>query len=337
MKKNKSLLLAIPAIALMIGGGFLLSWTINSQYGVSSAFVTLSLALLALFIYVAGATLMGRSLHRKNALHPHDGLHTACNPNDGTKFILLYSHHGIESGVLVALLLIAAGALLICFNTGLLSPVWKGFFFCWPMLLFVIGAVCLCNLQLIAGFISLVAGIFFLLEKASVIYPRDIQVEHIMSNFWPTVFIVAGIVIILTFIIRPRRFCKRQPKGNWNDNYVASETENKDGKINYRFIFSGTEQVILDPVFKGGTIDVTFGGMDLDLRRTTLAEGSTTLYVNAVFGGVEIKAPDTWNIEIISKSFAGGVNDERLKYMDVDRSKKLVIYAKCSFGGITIS
>ena len=83
-------------------------------------------------------------------------------------------------------------------------------------------------------------------------------------------------------------------------------------------------------------IEVTFGGIELDLRRTTLAEGDTFLNINVVFGGVEITAPDNWDIEIRPNRFAGGIEDSRVKGLEKDRSRKLIIIAKCTFGGIDI-
>jgi predicted membrane protein len=265
----------------------------------------------------------------------HDSINSLSRNIEGAKFIVHYSNDGIDSGAMLAFLLIAAGALLLSFNFGMFAPVWKSFFFSWPMLVFVIGAICICRWHIITGVVAGAVGVFYLIGKAAPIYPHDIQVESLMSNFWPAVFIVSGIVIILSFIFRSK--CRRRhPKGNWYDDYVPTESENNDGKINYRFVFSGTEQVILDPVFKGGSIETIFGGLELDLRRTTLAEGTTTLYINTVFGGVEIKAPDTWDIEIRSKSVAGGVADQRKNLTDIDRTRKLVLIAKCTIGGVTI-
>ncbi|MDR2915624.1 MAG: cell wall-active antibiotics response protein, partial [Tannerella sp.] len=154
--------------------------------------------------------------------------------------------------------------------------------------------------------------------------------------------VVCGILILLGAIIRPGRFRSgrfrkgHHHKGNWKENYTPGENENSDGKINYQFVFSGTEQVILDPVFKGGRIDVTFGGMELDLRRTSLAEGDTFLSINTTFGGVEITAPDNWDIEIQAKSTIGGVTDSRDKNTEKDRTRKLIIIATCTLGGIEI-
>ena len=315
-EKKTSLLLVLLSVVLMIGGSFLLCWTINTLYGgMTSALVTLTLALASLFIYVLGASVFGRSIRFTNVFH---------------------SHNEVWKSITFALLLIAAGALMICFNTAFLNPAWKPFFLSWQMLLFVVGCMCICRAHFLWGIMVSATGIFFLVEKAATLYPNVILYEHFASTYWPAIFIVLGLVIVLSFFIRPSKCCKRHPKGNWIDDYKPSEYENNDGKINYRFVFSGAEQVILDPVFKGGTIETTFGGLDLDLRRTSLAEGKTFLYVSTVFGGVEIKMPENWDIEIVSKAVAGGINDERLKINDTDHSRKLVIVCKCVFGGITV-
>ena len=325
VKKNNSLLLAMLSIALMIGSGFLLIWVTHVLPRTSvSSLVILLFVLLAVFIYVAGATLMGQSL-RKFKVRQLDRINTSIRSNERGSFVFLYANDGIASGALIAFLFIAIGALQLCFNYGVLDSYLKSFFFSWPLLFFVIGSICIFKRHYITGLIVIAISIF--------IMPVD---TFIQENFWPAVFIVSGIIIFISFIIRPKKCVSKHSNGYWKDDYKPNEAENNNGKINYRFIFGGTEQVILDPVFKGGTIEAIFSGMELDLRRTSLEEGTTDLYINTVFGGVDIKAPDTWYIEIKSKAVAGGVSDTRVKYMDIDRSKRLVIHAKCTFGGITI-
>jgi len=320
-EKNKNWLIVILSIVLMVGGSILLSWTINYLYDKSTLLsngllTSLLLSLLSVFIYVLGAALIGRGIRKRKDYHLHKDL---------------------EDGIMFAFLLIATGALMVCFNTALLNPVWKSFFLSWQMLVFVIGAIGISRLHYVWGTLFSAAGVFFLFEKATVIYPNIFFYENFTATYWPVIFIVLGIVIVLSYFVRPKKYCGRHPKGNWKEGYMPNEHENIDGKINYRFVLSGTEQVILDPVFKGGTIETVLGGIELDLRRTTLPEGKTTLYINTVLGGVEISAPDNWDIEIVSKSFAGGVNDERqFKTKEADSSRKLVIVAKCTLGGITI-
>jgi len=314
--KNNAILSTVIAFACIIGSSVLLSWTINALYTTSSALIVISLMLISVFSYVAGASIIGKNINKSS---------------------IRKNYGGVRNGIIFALLLIGAGLLLLCFNTGTFPVIWKSFFFSWPMLLFIIGAIHICRFHFISGIILAAIGKYFLLSEISKIYPDTIAYEQFLSTYWPAGIILLGILIFLSFIIRPERFKKhRHHKGNWKESYTPNEQENQDGKINYQFIFSGTEQVILDPEFKGGNIDLTFGGMELDLRHTSLPKGDTYLYVNALFGGLEISVPDNWDIEVRTKSVVGGVSDSRVKNTDKDQESKLILVAKCTFAGIEI-
>ena len=315
-EESKNWLIVILSIVLMVGGSILLGFTINDLYSTISAFLALSLSLSSVFIYILGASLIGKGLRKRKVNHPGNDL---------------------EDGIMFAFLLIAAGALMVGFNTELLNPEWKKFFLSWQMVVFVIGSATISRLHFFWGALFSAAGVFFLVEKATAVYPAIIHYENFTATYWPVILIVLGVIIALSFFIRPKKSCGSHSKGKWTDDCMSNENENNDGKINYRFVLSGTEQVILDPVFKGGTIETVLGGLELDLRHTSLAEGKTMLHINTVLGGVEIKAPEDWNIELVSKSVAGGVFDERRSTaVDKDHSRKLVIVAKCTLGGITI-
>lgn len=328
--EKKNWPVVIFSILLMVGGSILLSFTINILFSTTSAFVTLSLSLLSVFIYIFGASLFGRGIKYRKAYHVKKEL------TEGIKFEY-HIQKDLMEGTMFAFFLIAIGALMVCFNTELLNPLWKKFFLSWQMLVFVIGAISICRSHFIWGSLLTASGIFFLIRKATVIYPNIVHYQNFTSTYWPVMFIVVGVIIVLYFFTRPKKNYGNHSKGQWTNDYIPNENENNDGKINYRFVLSGTEQVILDPVFKGGTIETVLGGMELDLRHTSLPEGKTILYVNTILGGIEITAPADWEIELVSKSFAGGVVDERIsKSVEKDSSRILVIVAKCTLGGITI-
>jgi len=321
MKTNKTatkVLAAIFSVALMIGGGILLEKTVNDFYLSTPAMTTLGFALLSVFMYVAGATIISNCA------------------DDSREIKNSRVFGGFHHGVIFALIGIAAGALLLGFNTGFLNPVWKDYFFSWYMLIAVLGVICIFRRHIVTGIIMVAAGKFFLIDKAAALFPGDVIFEKFISTYWPVLLIVVCVLILLAIVLRPLRYGKSNYKGQWKENYVATEAENKDGEINYRFVFAGAEQVILAPVFRGGSVEVVFGGMVLDLRRTTLPEGETFLHVRALCGGLQINAPDSWEIEFRTKAFFGGVNDERPKNIDKDTSRKLIITADCTFGGINI-
>ena len=314
-KNKKSVLFATSAIVLMIGGGLLLYQTVNVFYYELSALAVISLLLLSMFLYVAGASLIGQCI-RNNTNYPS---------SDKGK------------GIVFALLLIAVGLLLLGFNTGNLPLIWKKFFFSWPVLVFIIGAINIIRKSYFTfGIIAVAVGAFFSLSKVVDIFPDSFVYKQFASIYWPALIIVLGVLIIVSIALKPKRTKQECFKGCRDKAYGTNEDDNKDGKINYRLIFSGTEQVVLDPVFKGGNINITFGGMELDLRRTFLPEGDTFLHVKATFGGVEITAPESWDIEVRSNAFLGGVDDSRNKDADRDKSRRLIIVSQCTFGGLVI-
>jgi predicted membrane protein len=308
MEKLKNVLFIICSIILMVWGGALLDNTLSHYLYKTSAVSVISQSLFSVFLFVAGVVLLGRCMNRKRPRR---------------------SYVEIHDGTVPALLLIAAGILLLKFNTGSLPHEWKNFFFSWQMLLFVIGIVNVCRFRLVAGIIMAAAGIFFFHSKVAGIYP-DGTYESFISIFWPLLIIVLGILLFFTIRLKLKRSGRRCSEE------VHDANADADGKINYRFVFSGAEQVILDPVFNGGNIEATFGGMELDLRRTSLPEGDTFLHVKIILGGVVITAPDSWDIEVHQKSFAGCVEDSRTKSGDRDKSRKLVIMADCILGGVEI-
>ena len=121
IKKRQNILLAISSVILMTGGGLLLNQTLNVYYNTSSALFVVSLSILSVFLYLTGASLMGRCANKNNVRQ---------------------SWSGISNNIVFALALVAAGMLLLGFNTAYLPPVWKGFFFSWPMLLQIGRASC---------------------------------------------------------------------------------------------------------------------------------------------------------------------------------------------------
>ena len=319
-KTNKTVLLSVLALAIMVGGGLLVGWTVNSlSLSVDPGF-TFIVVLASVLFYVAGATWMGRIVMQRGE-HGKVG--------------------GFHSGILFALLAIGTGILLLCFNGGVLTIAWKWFFISWPMLLFVLGCCELCKIHYIPGIVLISLGAFFLVPRFSEIFPGALFNGQFLSTWWPVFIIIGGLLIFFSILFKPKQLIfihthHRHAKGCRDNNHSTTQEENKDGKINYQCIFSGMEQVILDPIFKGGNIEVVFGGIELDLRRTSLPEGETFLYVRAVFGGVEIKTPENWHIEIRSESFLGGVSDERPKSQQIDFSGKLIIVANAVFGGVSI-
>jgi predicted membrane protein len=166
-----------------------------------------------------------------------------------------------------------------------------------------------------AGVIIMAVGGFFMIP---LIFRETF---HMYNMFWPSIFIIVGIVFILT---KRRGWNAGVSKGVVGDDYV-----------DYVNIFSGGERQIVSQNFKGGKITAIFGGMELDLTKANLALGVSELEIACVFGGATIIVPDDWYITIEVTPVLGGFTDSRklTPGRTVDSTKHLLLKGAVIFGG----
>jgi hypothetical protein len=91
-----------------------------------------------------------------------------------------------------------------------------------------------------------------------------------------------------------------------------------DDRIHGASIFGGITRKISSKAFKGGSIYTVFGGAFINLRPAQLFEEGGVLDLYATFGGITIRLPKEWPIEIRPTAVLGGVtsrnsNNEKTK------------------------
>lgn len=223
--------------------------------------------------------------------------------------------------------IIACGVIWLAANAGVIDYSWRRVLIAWPMILVVVGMGELLAKNTTAGVILLAVGLFFELPRlgdALTIYNNFF--DNITRNWWPLLLILAGILIII-------RLSRRGNTEPWRFSTTAKVDIDAVGGISIQETFSGSKRVFSEEIFHGGSIKAVFGGVDLDLRAASLPAGETVLYIETVFGGVNLLAPSDWNIEIRSQSSFGGFEDKRRFVQSADNSSKLIIVANCTFGG----
>lgn len=237
-----------------------------------------------------------------------------------------------SKGVIFGLLLIIAGLLFLSFNFGWIDVALRPILFSWPMIFILFSIINFSKKDYSLGIIFLILGLFFLLPRIAGAYPGlipgiDPAFTH---NFWPVLLILLGLIMVLRV-----GNCRRSTKCPYREMTSSDATENTNGRIEKNVFFGGSESIFLDPVFNGGVINATFGGVVLDLRKTTLPEGETCLDIDATFGGVELYIPGDWLIETRFHTVLGGVEDKRL-VSQPDHSRKLILQGNLTFGGCGI-
>jgi len=225
---------------------------------------------------------------------------------------------------MLGIIIILTGLALLLFNNGYIPFYFRHIIISWPMLLVAIGVVSLIGTEnRVPGIILIVIGSFFLFPR---VFDLDINFAHL---FWPLILICLGILILFRRFPHPRDWRHRMGTSPQNAAAVSDQ-----GLIFEDHIFSGTEKRIINKEFKGGRVNVIFGGIKLDLTQASLSEGTNILEVNVIFGGATIIVPCEWKIQLKNTSVFGGFSDKRFCIKEAaDPSRVLIIRASAVFGG----
>jgi predicted membrane protein len=116
------------------------------------------------------------------------------------------------------------------------------------------------------------------------------------------------------------------------------ETVSDADSIDQWTIFGGVEEALTTQQFTGGTVSVAFGGVELDLRQAALVPGDSSLNLTTIFGGIELRVPENWQVIVDGTAILGGVED-KTGYTPADKlapGARLRIRAVAIFGGIEI-
>jgi predicted membrane protein len=225
-------------------------------------------------------------------------------------------HHLSNNRSIIGVILVLVGLFLVMRNTGIFPGFIDHVIFSWPMLLVTIGLIITVGSSggKTSGVIVMAVGAFFLI-------PEIFRETFNVNMFWPSIFIIIGIIFIFT---------KRK---GWNS--VSTTPQTGDDYIDYVHVFSGGERQIVSDNFRGGKITAVFGGSEIDLTKAKLAAGVSELELACVFGGTTIIVPDDWNVKIEVVPVLGGFGDSRKLNpgRTIDTTRQLVIKGAVVFGG----
>jgi len=229
---------------------------------------------------------------------------------------------GSTERMIPAIVLIAVGAIFLLNNLHIVYA--HDLFRYWPVILIALGMVKLVdsseNSGRAAGGVLIGLGAFFLAQNLGFI---DIA----LWDLWPLLLIAVGLLLLFERTGSPFHFGIK----------VSSGTSN--GRMNKEAaVFSGGKRVISDQNFTGAKFDAVFGGFEIDLRKANIGGDAAVLDLNAVFGGIEVKIPESWNVVMKGAGVFGGYVDNTQHpdpriYPD---PKNLVVKGGAVFGGVEI-
>ncbi|HOB20181.1 MAG TPA: DUF5668 domain-containing protein [Candidatus Atribacteria bacterium] len=181
----------------------------------------------------------------------------------------------------------------------------------WPSLIIIIAAIMTLNRS-----ITPVTGIFIAL-LAALVQLRKFDILITEGLMFPCILILAGLWIIFSGFSGKKKLINR----DFIDDFS---------------IFSGLDTRINSDNFMGGSVTALFGGASIDLRDARLSPNGGRLDLTAVFGGVEVRVPEQWNV-IISGTPVFGAWENKARNTLVD-AKGPVLRIQCTavFGGVEV-
>ncbi len=203
----------------------------------------------------------------------------------------------------------------------------------WPILLIFAGVLRMQQAHsrrgTVAGGVLTLAGVVLLLRSLGIV---DIG----WNVLAPMLMIGAGGVLVLRSAMARSR---QVPADGGFDKLAKAPVAGTDGAmpaedtINAAAILGAYKRRMTTQQFKGGEITAIMGGCDLDLRDASF-EGAAVLHVFALMGGINLKVPADWSVEIEGVPLVGGFEDSSRHPRDT--GKRLLVRGYVIMGGLDI-
>jgi predicted membrane protein len=231
-------------------------------------------------------------------------------------------------------ILLALGAIFTLDNFGLLDAgsIWEY----WPLILIVAGISHVFRPREHGsrtwGYVEIAVGLFFLLRNLGVFW---ISVWKI----WPPVLALAGLHMIWQAM---NRRSEAEASGD-GSSLVAGSGASGSGPepkqyLNEFALFGGGARAVRSPNFRGGSAGVIFGGFEIDLRESAMGGDSATVDLFALFGGIVLRVPASWDVNMKATPIMGSAEYKPQKREAVPEGprKTLTVTGVSIFGGLEV-
>jgi predicted membrane protein len=239
-----------------------------------------------------------------------------CCPDCGSWSHASCASKGRRPGFGAAILgigVVAVGIILLLDNLGIMES--ENVIDFWPMLLVLVG---LSHFLRPKGSRRYVAGSIFIFIGVIIQLSNLGYIRYDIFDLWPVILVIAGISLIL----KPFR---RRGVSIGEDTGVFEATA----------ILGGSSRKLSAANFQGGDAVAIMGGCDIDLRDCGSEGGPAEIDTFAFWGGIEIKVPEDWEVQVKGLAILGGYGDET-RSIEGDGHKVLVVTGTAIMGGVDI-
>jgi predicted membrane protein len=207
--------------------------------------------------------------------------------------------------LIIGLFLAVLGILLTADNLNLLDA--DRYLRLWPLVLVAAGVVKIVE----PG--TAIVGIILMLAGASLLAVNLGLLRFSILDLWPLILIVIGMIMVAGAMgITPRDAVP----GN-----VA--------------IFSSQTISESSADYRGGRLTAVLGGHELDLRNADIATSPAVLHIFTMWGGIEIRVPENWDVVSEALPIMGGI-EIKTTPAAADPRKQLIIRGLVLMGGVEV-
>lgn len=214
-------------------------------------------------------------------------------------------------GVFLPVLIMAVGTVFLLDNLDLVESGQVLRF--WPILLIGFGVKHLFQARdraaAVNGAVLAGAGGLLLLNSLDVLTVS-------IWRLWPLFLIVFGFLML----VRGRS--------------AASPAAEAADSVSTLGFLGGVQRRVRSANFSGGTVTAFMGGVELDLTEADIAGDAAVVRAFAMWGGIEIRVPETWALEIRVLPIMGGVEDKTRAASAAEPTKRLIVDGTVLMAGL---
>jgi predicted membrane protein len=220
--------------------------------------------------------------------------------------------HGFGTAIL-GLGVLTLGAILLLDNFGIVAA--ENFYDYWPVFLMLIG---ISHLVRPEGSRRYFAGTVWIAIGSVVLLSNLGYIAFEIWDLWPVVLLIIGGSLVL------RPFRRRQ--------ITVGEDA---GVFEATAILGGASRRIATSDFQGGDATAIMGGCEIDLRDCGSEGGPAEINTFAFWGGVEIRVPSDWEVQVKGTALLGAYED-KTRTADGEGRKVVIVTGTAIMGGVEI-
>lgn len=242
-------------------------------------------------------------------------------------------------GFVFGIVIIVAGTLMLLDNLGVLHArdIWDYA----PLVLVAIGLA-----RIVEG--GPTPGLIFggiLTTGGTLWFLHNIDVLRIDPRYvWPVVLIGLGVMFLARAIdqqwrspVPPAPALDAEASEAAGGTAAPPSAAQPQAQVNIATLFGGVKRYVDSPDFRSADLFACFGGIDIDFRSAKIQQHAV-IDANAVFGGIDIKVPRNWFVEIRGTGLFGGYEDKTLHPDEsAGPAPRLTITGIAAFGGVSVS